>query len=158
MLLQTDPFFTNVLGRLATAPVAAHPAGQHEQFVAPMDAYRRDADVWVHIDLPGIAADSIDISVERSVLTVTGERWSNRHDGDHAYVSDRRHGQFRRQVNLGEGLDADNIEADYHDGVLTLRIPVAEKAKPRKIEVKATPAATETTGELTDVDPAPAAG
>jgi HSP20 family protein len=101
----------------------------------PMDAYRRDADIWVHLDLPGVAADSLDVSVERNVLTVTGERNWQRHDGDQMYLAERRRGTFRRQVTLGDGLDADAIEADYTDGVLTLRIPVAEKAQPRKISI-----------------------
>ena len=132
MLLQNDPFFHNVLNRLASPA-----SSSTSQFVPPMDAYRRGSDVWVHLDLPGVAADGLDISVERSVLTVSGERGWERPDGDQVYVNDRSQGRFHRQVHLGEGLDAENIEADYHDGVLTLRIPVAEKAKPRKIEIKA---------------------
>jgi HSP20 family protein len=103
----------------------------------PMDAYRRGDDVWVHIDLPGVAEDSLDISVERNVLTVTAERSWQRQETDRHYLAERHRGQFRRQVSLGEGLDAARIEADYHDGVLTLRIPVAPQAKPRKIELKA---------------------
>ena len=101
----------------------------------PMDAYRRDGDVWVHIDLPGVATDSLDVSVERNVLTVTGERNWQREEGDQLYLTERRRGGFRRQVTLGDGLDAEAIEADYTDGVLTLRIPVAEKAQPRKISI-----------------------
>jgi len=101
----------------------------------PMDAYRRDGDVWAHLDLPGVAADSLDVSVERNVLTVSGERNWKRLEGDQPYLSERRSGTFRRQVTLGDGLDAEAIEADYTDGVLTLRIPVAEKAQPRKISV-----------------------
>lgn len=101
----------------------------------PMDAYRRDSDIWVHLDLPGVAADSLDVSVERNVLTVTGERSWQRREGDQMYLAERRSGTFRRQVTLGDGLDAEAIEADYTDGVLTLRIPVAEKAQPRKISV-----------------------
>lgn len=102
---------------------------------APMDAYRRGDDVWVHLDLPGIAADSLEVSVERQVLTISGERNWQRQDGDRTYLSERRSGSFRRQVTLGDGLDAEAIEADYTDGVLTLRIPVAERAQPRKINV-----------------------
>ena len=131
VLLQNDPFFNAVFNRLASQPVV------ESQNVAPMDAYRRGSDVWVHLDLPGVAADTLDINVERNVLTVTGERWWERQEGDQIYVSDRTQGRFRRQVHLGDGLDAEAIEADYNDGVLTLRIPVAEKAKPRKITIKA---------------------
>ncbi len=130
VLLQNDPFFNTFLSRFA--PDEAAPG-----FVPSMDAYRRGSDVWVHLDLPGVAADSLDISVERSVLTVSGERLWSREEGDRVYLNDRPQGRFRRQVHLGEGLDGDSIEADLRDGVLTLRIPVAEKAQPRKIEVRA---------------------
>lgn len=103
----------------------------------PMDAYRRDGDVWVHIDLPGVSTESLDISVERNVLNVSASRTWTPQDGDKSYLSERPSGVFSRQVHLGEGLDSENIEADYHDGVLTLRIPVAEKAKPKKITINA---------------------
>ena len=101
----------------------------------PLDAYRRGEDVWVHLDVPGVAAESIDVDVERNVLTVTAERSWAREDDDQIYLNERRQGTYRRQVHLGEGLDVEGIEADYHDGVLTLRIPVAERAKPRKIAI-----------------------
>lgn len=130
MLLQNDPFFNAVFNRFVTGDESG---GGY--FHPPMDAYRRGSDVWVHLDIPGVASDSLDINVERSVLTVTGERVWRREEGDQIYVSDRRQGHFRRQVHLGDGLDPEHIEADYADGVLTLRIPVAEKAKPRKISV-----------------------
>ena len=139
---ELDSWFDQVAGR--SAPSAG---GTHS---APMDAYRRDSDVWVHIDLPGIAADSLDVSVERNVLTVSGERNWQRNEGDQLYLTERRSGAFRRQVTLGDGLDSESIEADYADGVLTLRIPVAEKAQPRKISVATgsaspTPAAIDAT-------------
>jgi HSP20 family protein len=129
MLMQNDPFrdlelFVRSLGRGETA----------ESRMA-MDAYRRGEDVWVHLDLPGVAADAVDISVERNVLTVTAQRSFAREEGDQVYLRERRQGAFRRQVHLGDQLDADGIEADYADGVLTLRIPVLEKAKPRKIAI-----------------------
>jgi HSP20 family protein len=101
--------------------------------------------VWVHLDLPGVAASSIDISVERNVLTVTAERNYQREEGDRVYFDERHEGVFRRQVSLGEGLDADAIEADYTDGVLTIRIPVAPQAQPRKISVGTGQASLETT-------------
>lgn len=128
MLFNNDPFrdFDNVFRRLGTT-TSAH--------AMPMDAYRRGEDVWVHVDLPGVSADSLDINVERNVLTISAERDWAPTEGDRMYLSERVRGTFRRQVNLGEGLDADNIEADLTDGVLTLRIPVAERAKPRKISI-----------------------
>ena len=127
MLIQNDPLrdFDGWLSRLS---------GRNANTI-PMDAYRRDGDVWVHIDLPGIANDSLDISVERNVLTVSAERDWQRQDGDRVYLAERSRGTYRRQVHLGEGLESEAIEADFHDGVLTLRIPVAEKAQPRKITV-----------------------
>ncbi len=118
----------------------------------PMDAYRRDDNVWVHIDLPGVAADSIDVSVERNVLTVTAERTTPTHEGDRFYLAERHRGTFRRQVNLGDGLDTDGIEADYHDGVLTLRVPVAPQAKPRKIEIREGSLNADVAIETTTVD------
>jgi len=100
-----------------------------------MDAYRRGEDVWVHVDLPGVAHDSIEVSVERSVLTIAAQRDWRRQDGDQHYLSERQRGSFRRQVHLGDSLDVEEIEADFADGVLTLRIPVSARAKPKKIEV-----------------------
>jgi len=147
MLLQNSPFRDfDSLFDLATS--GSRTAGR----AMPMDAYRRDDNVWVHIDLPGVAADSIDISVERNVLTVTAERSTARQEGDRFYLSERHSGTFRRQVNLGDGLDAETIEADYHDGVLTLRVPVAQKAKPRKIEVRSGETADFTALDATSAD------
>ncbi len=133
MLIMNSPFreldalFDQVAGRSVRGGEASHPM--------PLDAYRRGDDVWVHLDVPGIAADSLDVSVERGVLTVTGERSWQREEGDQSYLTERRRGTFRRQVTLGDSLDSDGIEADYSNGVLTLRIPVAEQAQPRKIAI-----------------------
>lgn len=126
MLTQNDPFdlFFRTFG----------PRSDADNRMA-MDAYRRGTDVWVHIDLPGVTADAVDISVERSVLTVTAERSLNSEEGDQHYLRERPKGTFRRQVHLGENLDVNAIEADFADGVLTLRIPVSEQAKARKIEI-----------------------
>ncbi len=128
-----DPFrdFDSLLGRAVGRGASS----------MPIDAYRRGGDVWVHIDLPGVSADSLDINVERSVLTVTAERNWQLEEDDRVYLSERSRGSYRRQVHLGEGLDAENIEASFTDGVLTLRIPVAEQAKPRKIEINTAPTA-----------------
>ena len=144
MLIQTDPFrdLDTLFSRLSSRQ-------QNSGGVMPMDAFRRGSDVWVQIDLPGVAADSLDITVERSVLTVSAERTWQREEGDQVYLAERHRGSYRRQVHLGEGLDAERIEADLHDGVLTVRIPVAEQAKPRRVEVgqqrNSTPEAIETT-------------
>lgn len=105
------------------------------QTAMPMDAYRRGDDVWVHIDLPGVESDSIDISVERKVLTVSANRSWQREEGDQIYLSERSQGRFFRQVHLGDSLDPDGIDATFDQGVLTLRIPVSERSKPRKITI-----------------------
>ena len=101
----------------------------------PMDAYRRGEDFFVHLDMPGVDPSSIDLSVERNVLVVKAQRSWQRQQGDEWLVSERAQGTYTRQLFLGDTLDADRIEASYHDGVLTLRIPVAEQAKPRRIAI-----------------------
>jgi len=130
MLMRTDPF--RDLDRLAESVfgTAAHPA------VMPMDAYRADDTFVIHLDLPGVDSDSIDLTVERSVLTVHAERKRPSDDDDaERVVGERTYGTFSRQMFLGDTLDVDELEADYTDGVLTIRIPVAEQAKPRRIEI-----------------------
>ena len=105
----------------------------------PMDAYRKGSEFLVHFDVPGIDPDSIDLTVEKNDLTVSAER--TRHWGDQAeevVVSERPVGRFNRQLFLGETLDSERIQASCENGVLTLRIPVAEAAKPRKVEISAT--------------------
>jgi HSP20 family protein len=101
----------------------------------PMDAYRRGEMFLVHLDLPGVDPDSIELTAEQNVLTISAEREFEFEEGDQLLVNERPQGSFRRQLLLGESLDADNIEANYEHGVLTLTIPVAEQAKPRRIEV-----------------------
>ncbi|MFC6094885.1 Hsp20/alpha crystallin family protein [Saccharothrix lopnurensis] len=104
----------------------------------PMDAYRRGDEFFVQFDLPGVSPDSIDLSVERNVLTVRAERAAEAGEAGEErrwQVAERPRGVFSRRVFLGDALDSDRIEADYEAGVLTLRIPVAEKAQPRRIAV-----------------------
>lgn len=137
MLMQTDPFrdpfrdMDNLFGRLTS---------RFAEMTMPMalDALRRGDDIWVHVDLPGVKSENLEISVERNVLTISAEREWQREEGDRVYMSERARGSFRRQLQLGEGLDLDHLEADLHDGVLTLRIPLAERAKPRKIAITST--------------------
>src|SRR5688572_5685467 len=100
----------------------------------PMDAYRQDDRFVVHFDLPGVEPSSIELTVQRNVLTVSAERsWDNQ--GQEFIANERQQGSFSRQLFLGDTLDANRIEADYDRGVLTVTIPVAEQAKPRKIEI-----------------------
>lgn len=134
MLMRTDPF--RELDRL-TQQVFGNTAGTWSRPAAmPMDAYREGDHFVVHFDLPGVPADAIDVNVERNVLTVKAERRPATTGEDvEMQVAERPLGVFSRQMFLGDSLDADNIDASYEAGVLTLRIPVAEKAKPRKIEI-----------------------
>jgi HSP20 family protein len=105
--------------------------------VMHMDAERDGDWFYVYFDLPGVHPDSIDLTVERNVLTVRAERQRPRRDGVEQILTERPTGTFSRQLFLGETLDTENLEASYDAGVLTIRIPVAEQAKPRKVAVAA---------------------
>lgn len=128
MLMRPDPF--RELDRFAhhVLGTAARPA------VMPMDAWREGEEFVVEFDLPGINADSLDIDIERNVVTVRAERPSVDPNRE-MLATERPRGVFSRQLVLGENLDTERIAATYSEGVLSLRIPVAEKAKPRKISV-----------------------
>jgi len=129
MLIRTDPF--RELDRL-TQQILGTPA---RPAAMPMDAYRHGDSFYICLDLPGISADSISLTVEQNVLTVRADRVPVQADGAQMIVSERPYGTFSRQVFLGDTLDADQISADYAAGVLTLTIPVHEAAKPRSIHV-----------------------
>jgi len=145
MLLQTDPFrdLDTVFNRLSGRQ-------PNTSGVMPMDAFRRGSDVWVHIELPGVKAENLDITVERNMLTVTATRDWQPQEGDQHYFAERHRGVFRRQIQLGDSLDLDNLQADLHDGILTVRIPVAEKAKPRKVQLGQSTTAPEAIEATTD--------
>ena len=102
----------------------------------PMDAYKRGDEFFVHLDLPGVNPDSIDITVESGVLTVRADRAFEQREGDQIIVSERPQGTFTRELRLGRTVDPEKIAASYDDGVLTLTLPVAAEAKPRRVEVK----------------------
>ena len=129
MLMRSDPF--RELDRL-TQRVLGDGASPG---VMPMDAYRHGESFVVHFDLPGVEASSIDLTVEKNVLTVSAQRQWQPDEGDQVLASERPQGSFTRQLFLGEGLDAERIEASYDNGVLTVTIPVAEQAKPRRVEI-----------------------
>jgi HSP20 family protein len=138
MLMRTDPFrdFDRLAQQLIGAGTTSRPA------IMPMDAWR-EGDVFVlEFDLPGVAPDTLDIDVERNVLTIRAERPSRSGDWE-MLASERPTGLFSRQLVLGDNLDLDRIDADYDGGVLRLRVPVAEKAKPRKVEISTGGAKTE---------------
>jgi HSP20 family protein len=101
----------------------------------PMDCLRTGDQFVVRFDLPGIDANSLEVSAENQTLTVRAERTRRDPDGSTYLISERPSGTYSRQLVLGDGLAVDDIRADYRDGVLTLTIPVAEQAKPRKIEI-----------------------
>jgi HSP20 family protein len=101
----------------------------------PMDCLRTGDQFVVRFDLPGIDAESLDVSAENQTLTVRAERTRRDPEGSAYLISERPSGTYSRQLVLGDGLAVDDIRADYRDGVLTLTIPVAEQAKPRKIEI-----------------------
>jgi len=129
MLLRTDPFrdidrmFEQITG------TTSRPAVMH------VDAERDGDTFYVYFDLPGVDPDSIDVTVERNVLQVKAERQRRSKDGVETVISERPVGVFSRQLFLGDTLDTDKLQASYDNGVLTLQIPVSDKAKPRKIAI-----------------------
>lgn len=103
--------------------------------VMPLDAYRRGDHFVVHFDLPGVDQGSIELTVEKNVLTVTAHRSWSPEEGDQVLVSERPQGHYSRQLFLGDTLAPDGVQAQYDQGVLTVTIPVAESAKPRKVQI-----------------------
>ena len=136
MLMRTDPF--RDLDRLAEAMLGT----RTRPAVMPMDAYRDNHNFVVELDLPGVVADSIDLTVEQNVLTVHAERKPAYGNDVERVVGERSYGVFSRQLFLGDTLDTGRIEANFEHGVLTITIPVAEQAKPRRVEVSGSGGAT----------------
>jgi HSP20 family protein len=131
MLMRTDPF--RDLDRLTQQAFGTH-GTMARPSVVPMDAWR-DGDRFIaEFDLPGVEPSSIDLDVERNVVTIRAERAARASDAE-LIAAERPRGVFSRQLILGDNLDTEHIDAGYAAGVLTLNIPVAEKAKPRKISV-----------------------
>jgi HSP20 family protein len=139
MLMRTDPFreLDRLTQQLLGAGTTSRPA------VMPMDAWREGDTFMIEFDLPGIAPDTLDVDVERNVLTVKAERPARNGDWE-LLASERPTGLFSRQLVLGDNLDLDKVQAHYDAGVLRLRIPVAEKAKPRKVEITRSESADQT--------------
>ncbi|SFC39133.1 HSP20 family protein [Nocardioides terrae] len=131
MLMRTDPFrdFDRLAQQLLGTGSTSRPA------IMPMDAWREGDRFVVEFDLPGVAPDTLDIDVERNVLTVRAERPARSGDWE-PLASERPKGLFSRQLVLGDNLDLQQVDASYDAGVLRLTIPVAERAKPRRIEVR----------------------
>jgi HSP20 family protein len=133
MLMRTDPF--RELDRLTQQVLGNVPGTWSRPAAMPMDAFRDGDHFVVCFDLPGVSPDAIELDVERNVLTVKAERRPFSGGQVEMQVAERPLGAFSRQLFLGDTLDTDHIDASYDAGVLTLRIPVAEQAKPRKIEI-----------------------
>jgi HSP20 family protein len=131
MLIRFDPFrdFDRMTQALAGQLQGIRSA------TMPMDAYREGDRFIVCFDLPGVEPDTIDLTVEKNVLTVRAERSWTPAEGQDVVVTERPQGAFSRQLFLGESLDPEGLTASYNLGVLTLNIPVAEQAKPRRVEI-----------------------
>jgi HSP20 family protein len=150
MLMRTDPF--RELDRVTQQVfgTAARPAAM------PIDAYRKGDEFVVLLDLPGCDPSSINLTVERSVLTVHAERNRPNEDDVELLIGERPTGTFSRQLFLAETLDSERITADYTDGVLRLRLPVKEQAKPRRVDIAVgggKPASIETNSHDTSHEP-----
>lgn len=133
MLMRTDPFreLDQITQRLMGNPIGTW----SRPSAIPMDAYRVGDDFVVAFDLPGVPPENVELDVEREVLTVRAERRPAAEQPAEMQVRERPVGVFTRQLFLGEALDTERVQASYEAGVLTLRIPIREKAKPRKIAI-----------------------
>ena len=127
MLVRSDPF--RDLDRIAQQMLGL----SDSQLTMPMDAWKEGHTFTIQLDLPGVRESDIDLEVERNVLTVRAERRAVDVGDGEVIHSERRSGGFARQILLSDALDTERVDATYRDGVLTLRIPMAEEAKPRKI-------------------------
>ena len=112
------------------------PAVMNRATVMPLDGVRRDGDVLLRFDVPGIDPESIEVTVDRGVLSVSVKREEEHTENDKFFVRERTMGTFTRRLYLSKNLNADAVEATYNNGVLEVRIPVLEQAKPRKVEVR----------------------
>ena len=129
MLMRFDPF--RELDR-----VTQQVWGQGRAPLLPLDAYREGDEFVMHVDVPGVDPDSIELTVEKNVLAIKAERNWQPGEGAEVITAERPQGSFTRQLFLGENLDSEHIAASYDRGVLTLRIPVAQAAKPRRVEIQ----------------------
>jgi HSP20 family protein len=127
-----DPFARDLQRQVDR--LTRHAFGQST--VMPLDGVRRDGDVLLRFDVPGIDPDSIEVTVDRGVLTVSVKRQEELTENDKFFVHERSMGTFTRRLYLSKNLNTDAVEAAYHNGVLEVRIPVLEQAKPRKVEVR----------------------
>ncbi len=133
-LVRSDPF--RDVDRLLQQLWSGQSGNGPRSMAMPMDAYRKDDSFLIRLDLPGVTADAVELTVEDNLLTIKAERPAPPpSEGVDSVIAERPYGTFTRQVFLGTNLDVEHIRAEYEAGVLTLAIPVAEHAKPRRIEV-----------------------
>ena len=148
-MLHPDPF--RDIDRLAAQLLGTSPGSARVPLAMPMDLYRSGDHYVLHADLPGVDPDSVDVSVDGGILTVTANR-SERTEHDVQWLSSERFtGGYMRRLSLGADIDADHIAATYQNGVLTVTLPVAARAKPRRIEI--TPGAGEETKLIEPSEP-----
>ena len=147
MLMRTDPFreFDRVTQQMFGTN--ARPAAM------PIDAFRQEDEFVVQFDLPGVAPDAIDLTVERNVLTVHAERRRAIGEDVELLIGERPQGTFSRQLFLGDTLNTEHLAAEYVDGVLTIRLPVKAQAKPRKIDVVAKTSSAAINANSSEVEP-----
>jgi len=129
LLTSFDPFADQLFRRPVTPPFIGGS-------VMGMDAIRGETGFELRFDLPGVEPDSIEVTVDAGVLTVSARRSQEYAEGHTPFIRERAMGTFRRRVSLSDAVDADKIEASYDRGVLTVHVPLAEKALPRKVEIK----------------------
>jgi HSP20 family protein len=147
-LLRFDPF--RELDRLAEQTLSG---GARAMRAMPMEALRRGDQLIVHLDVPGVFPDDIDVTVERNVVGIRARRAPARREGDEVIIDERFHGEFARQLFLGDNLDPDGLSATTRDGVLTLTVPVREESKPRRVALTSSDASS--AGEATGSGEAP---
>lgn len=136
MLLTSFDPFVHEFDQLARRVFGQWEGPVASRGIMPMDAVRHDDEVLLRFDIPGADPDSIDVTVDRGVLSVSARRAGEYGEGEHPFIRERVSGAFTRRLHLDDTLDADKVEATYTDGVLTVRVPLAEQAKPRKVEIK----------------------
>lgn len=130
-----DPFreLDRFAGQLLTAPFAAAGWAARE---LPLDAYRTEDRLVLRVDLPGVAEESVEVNVDRNVVSITAERPADVPDGAQILVAERPRGRMRREIVLGDALDTSSLEATLDNGVLSLSVPVAEQALPRRVPIR----------------------
>ena len=149
-MLRFDPF-TDIDAITKSVLAVGTGNGRSPRFM-PMDLYKVDDHYVLHADLPGVDPGSVDVQVDGSTLTLTAHRTAHSEEGVSWLASERFVGTYKRQLSISDDIDAEQIEASYDNGVLTVTLPIAAKAKPRRIEVSSgPPSRTDNAGSTTQV-------